>query len=62
MREAANRLYEYRAALVKAHQFPVLFLAFEGRDRGSPRWERTLDSLGPLAAKTDEDVREVLGV
>jgi len=51
---------EVRAALQKGLEFAVLFLAFDGRDRGTDRMERTLDSLGKLALGTDATIRAVL--
>jgi hypothetical protein len=47
-------------ALKKCREFAVLFIAFDGRDRNTPRMEKTLDSLVSLALEADEIARQAL--
>lgn len=49
-----------RNALRKALEFVVLFLAFEGRDRGTERMDTSLASLKAMALKTDGAIRAAL--
>lgn len=66
-REALNRAEATEAklaGLVEATktglEFIVLFLAFDGRDRGTPRLDGTLDSLCKMARDSDDSVRQAL--
>lgn len=46
---------EMREVLMQARRFVVFFLAFVGRDRGTERFEKTLDALTKLAVAADEE-------
>lgn len=51
---------ELRQALEKAREFAVLFLAFDGRDRGTSRMEGTLDGLVKLAVDAEQQASAAL--
>ncbi|WP_454887337.1 hypothetical protein [Sphingomonas oryzagri] len=64
--EALGLLSEHRSdhegtALRKALEFVVLFLAFDGRDRGTDRMDRSLASLCTIARETEAMIRAAMG-
>lgn len=58
--ERDAEIVRLRTALTEAHQFAVVFMAFNGRDRGTARMETTLDGLLVVAGKVDEAARAAL--
>lgn len=49
-----------KTPLEAAHEFVVLFLAFTGRDHGTPREEKTMAELQTIAASLDDMLRAAL--
>lgn len=57
---AEAKLSALEGAARKGLEFAVMFIAFQGRDRGTSRLEGTLDGLETLALETDKTIRASL--